>query len=255
MSIDVTRDGNIAIITLNRPEKLNAMTGEMYMAISSAFLQLERDEEVLVGIVTGAGDRAFSSGADLASMHGGNGGSWGWFPYRANRFDIGLECAKPLIAAINGYCLAGGLELALACDIRIASENATFGAPEVKWGILHGYGALRLPRLIPMSTAMELLLTGDFIDAREALRIGLVSRVVPAPELIATARTIAERVAKNGPMAVGMTKELALRGQDMRLQDGLRLYQEYNRIAHASEDAAEGVRAFVERREPKFKGR
>ena len=254
--VEVQRDGPIWTVTVNRPEKRNAMTATMYAAITDAFREIEVDEDARVGIVTGAGERAFSAGADLVGLHGRQeGGETGWQPWRADRFDHGLECAKPLIAAVNGYCLAGGLELALACDIRVASPSAQFGAPEVRRAILHGYGALRLPQMIPASVAMEMLLTGDFIDAERALQVGLVSRVVAAEQLLPTARALADRIARNGPLAVRMTKELARRGAETPLADGLRLYQEYNRVAHGSADALEGTRAFQEKRDPEFRGR
>ncbi len=254
--IELSRDGDIWTLTIARPEKLNALTAEMYAAISEAFREIEADGEARVGIVTGAGTQAFSAGADLVGLHGRHmEKEAGWQPWRPDRFDRGLECAKPLIAAIDGYCLAGGLELALACDIRIAAEGAQFGCPEVKWGILHGYGALRLPQMIPGAAAMEMLLTGEFIDAERARQVGLVSRVVTREALLPAARALAERIAANGPMAVQMTKELARRGGEVPLAEGLRLYQEYNRIAHASADALEGTAAFQERREPRYEGR
>jgi enoyl-CoA hydratase/carnithine racemase len=246
-------DGHVATLTVNRPEKMNAMTDAMYAAIGDALRAAESDREVRAMIVTGAGNLAFSAGHDLAEL-ADRGEGLGWQPWRARRFDNGLECSKPLIAAINGYCLAGGLELALLCDIRIATPLAQFGAPEVKRGILHGYGALRLTEIVGTSNAMELLLTGDFIDAETALRTGLVSRVVPEAELVSTARSLADTVASNAPIAVRLIKELALRGRELPLADGLRLYQEYSRLASASDDAREGTRAFVEKRNAEFKG-
>ena len=159
-----------------------------------------------------------------------------------------------MIAAINGYCLAGGLELALYCDIRICDTTAQFGCPEPRWGILHGYGALRTPGLVGTSDAMRLLLTGEFIDAEEALRIGLVSQVVEPADLISTANEMAAKIAVNSPLAIRLTKELARRGRDMSLADGLRLYQEYSRLAFSSDDAREGTRAFAERRDPEYQG-
>ena len=245
--------GHVATLTVNRPEKMNAMTDTMYAAIGDALRAAESDRDVRAMIVTGAGHLAFSAGHDLAEL-ADRGEGLGWQPWRARRFDNGLECSKPLIAAINGYCLAGGLELALLCDIRIATPSAQFGAPEVKRGILHGYGALRLPEIVGTSTAMELLLTGDFIDAETALRTGLVSRIVPEAELLPTARRLADTVASNAPIAVRLIKELARRGRELPLADGLRLYQEYSRLASASDDAREGTRAFVEKREAKFTG-
>ena len=242
-------DGHIASVTLLRPEKLNAMTDEMYRAIGEALKQADADPEVRCVILSGSG-RAFSSGHDLLEF----GERQAWMPWSGDRFDIGLETAKPIIAAINGYCLAGGLELALYCDIRICDTTAQFGCPEPRWGILHGYGALRTPGLVGSSDAMRLLLTGEFIDAAEALRIGLVSKVVEPSELIATANDMAAKVAVNSPLAIRLTKELARRGRDMSLSDGLRLYQEYQRLAFSSNDAREGTRAFAERRDPEYQG-
>ena len=237
----------VATIGLNRPEKLNAMTDAMYAAIGAAVREAEGDPEVRCIVISGSG-RAFTSGHDLGEFAGRS----EWRPWRPERFDNGLECAKPVIAAVQGYCLAGGLELALFCDIRIADETAQFGCPEVRWGILHGYGALRLPGLIGGSDAMRLLLTGEFIDAAEALRIGLVSEVVAPERLASRARELAAAIAANGPAAIRMTKELAQRGRDASLADGLRIYQEYSRIAFGSEDAREGLTAFAERRDPQY---
>src|SRR5207302_6101831 len=156
------------------------MDNEMYEAISSHLGQIDSDEDIWVGVITGTGDKAFTAGADLVGMHGtAEKAEVGWTSPRPKRFDLGLEVQKPLIAAVNGFCLAGGLELALVCDIRVASETAQFGTPEVKWNLLHGYGAQRLPEIVGYSNAMYLLLTGRFVDAREAHRIGLVQEVVP----------------------------------------------------------------------------
>lgn len=241
-------DGQIALIRLNRPEKLNAMTDEMYQAIGAAVREVDADPAVRCMIISGSG-RAFTSGHDLSEFSS----SREWHPWRPERFDNGMECSKPVIAAIHGYCLAGGLELALFCDIRIADETAQFGCPEVRWGILHGYGALRLPGLIGGSDAMRLLLTGTFINAVEALRIGLISEITPPDDLLPRARGIAEAIAANGPAAVRMTKELAQRGRDTSLADGLRMYQEYSRQAFTSDDAREGLAAFAERRIPRYR--
>ena len=244
--------GRIARITIDRPERMNAMTGAMYEEISNRLREAEADKQVRAIIVSGDGGRAFSAGHDLYEM-GGEPSKVGWQPHRARRFDNGMECAKPTVAAIDGYCLAGGLELALFCDVRIASDRSQFGSPEVKWNILHGYGALRLPDMIGMSNTMYLLLSGDFVDADTALRVGLVSHVFPHEELQAAAREIAERVAGNGPSAARLIKELAYRGRDLPLQEGLRLYKEYSRIASSTEDNREGTRAFAEKRTPEFK--
>jgi len=256
VSIRFEVDGHVATITLDRPEKMNAMDSEMYTAISERMEEIDSRDDIWIGVVTGSGDKAFTAGADLVGMHGtAEQAQVGWSAMRATRFDLGLEVQKPMIAAVNGYCLAGGLELALVCDIRLASENAQFGCPEVKWNLLHGYGAQRLPEIVGLTNAMYLLLTGQFIDAREALRIGLVNEVVPSKQLMPRALELAETICANGPMAVRMTKELALRGRDLSLPDGIRLYQALNRLIELSSDLEEGTRAFAEKRAPSFRNR
>lgn len=256
MPVDFHVRDRVATITLNRPEKLNAMDTGMYEAISARLREIDTRDDILVGIVTGAGDRAFTAGADLVGLHGqAVAARAGWSATRADRFDLGLEVQKPLIAAVNGYCLAGGLELALVCDLRVASEGAQFGCPEVKWNLLHGYGAQRLPEIVGYSNAMYLLLTGQLIDAREAHRIGLVQEVVTADRVLPRALEIAEVICANGPMAVRMTKEMAQRSRDLSLADGIRLYQSLNRLVEQSEDVEEGTRAFAEKRAPSFKNR
>ncbi len=258
MAIRYEKDGKLATITIDRPEAMNAMDRETSRELVEAFTDFDRDERLLVAILTGAGDTAFSAGADLKKMYGrAEDGSIReiWDPERHWRLGQRFHVWKPIIAAINGYCLAGGLELALGCDIRIASETASFGCPEVCWGILHGYGALRLPKTIPFSAAMELLLTGERITAQEAYRLGIVSRVVPAAELMPAARRLAGKICDNGPLAVRVTKELAWRGLEMSLEEGLRLYAALGALVRASEDAREGPRAFAEKRQPRFKGR
>jgi len=247
------QDG-IAKITLNRPEVMNALDPVTYDEITQAFGEIERDPGIAVGIVTGAGDRAFTAGADLKLMHTGAADPAPWSPWRRDRWDFGATTSKPLIAAVNGYALAGGLELALVCDIRIASPNAIFGTPEVKWNLLHGYGSYRLPRIISLSHAMEMLLTGEFIDAATAERIGLVSRIVPAEDLQAEAARIAARIAANGPMAVRMTKELVQHGLEASPAEYFRLMQEYYSRVDATPDQAEGLQAFAEKRSPRYAG-
>ena len=254
MSIEFEQHGRLATITLNRPEKMNAMTPEMYRDISEHLRRIDEDPGIWAGIITGTGDRAFSAGADL-DMKDRSGPTDEWAAWRANRFDAGLEVQKPLIAAVNGYCLAGGLELALICDTRIASEKAKFGCPEVKWNLLHGFGAQLLPDIIGLSNAMYLLLSGEFIDADKALHQGLVQDVVPHEEVLDRAVKLANRICENGPMAVRMTKEMTLRSRDMGLADGLRLYKEYSHRVFSSEDMIEGTKSFAEKRKPDFKNR
>jgi enoyl-CoA hydratase/carnithine racemase len=247
---------HVATITLNRPEKHNAMDTEMYTSISAHLGEIDSNDDIWVGVITGAGEKAFTAGADLVGMHGtAEKAEVGWSSPRQTRFDLGLEVQKPLIAAVNGYCLAGGLELALVCDIRIASETAQFGCPEVKWNLLHGYGAQLLPRIVGTTNAMYMLLTGQFIDATEALRIGLVNEVVPPDRLMRRVHQVAAAICENGPMAIRITKELALRSRDLSIPDGIRLYQALNRLVELSDDLEEGTRAFAEKRKPEFKNR
>lgn len=249
------KKGTTAYVTINRPETMNALDPEVLEGLSEAWRELDGDSDLRVAILTGAGDKAFCSGMDLKKGH--------WDPddgYFVNLTGTPLspsveDAVKPVIAAINGYCLAGGMELALGCDIRIASETASFGCPEPKWNLLHGYGALRLPQMIPMSTAMEMLLTGDRIDAAEAFRIGLVSRVAPPEELIPEAEQIAGKICEKAPVSVKLTKHLAYRGLRMPLSEGLRLGAAMNHILNATEDTKEAMKAFAEKRAPKFKGR
>ena len=258
MAIRYEKTGQIATITINRPEAMNAMDRETSQQLAEAFQDFDRDGQLLVAVLTGAGDKAFSAGADLKKMYGraedGNIAEI-WEPERQWRLGQRLQVWKPVIAAINGYCLAGGLELAMGCDIRLASETASFGCPEVRWGILHGYGALRLPKTIPLSAAMELLLTGERINAQEAFRLGIVSRVVPAAALLPTAHQLAEKICANGPIAIRVTKELAWRGLEMSTEEALRLYAALGALVRASKDAREGPRAFAEKRQPRFQGR
>ncbi len=253
MAIIFESHEGVARITINRPEVLNAMDPATYTEITEAIRQIERDPDILVGIITGAGEKAFTAGADLKTMHTGTADLSQWTPWRPDRWDFGATTSKPLIAAINGYALAGGLELALVCDIRIASPNAVFGTPEVKWNLLHGFGAYQLPRIISLSHAMEMLLTGEFIDAVTAERIGLVSRIVPAGELQAEADRIARVIAGNGPMAVRMTKELVRNGLSSSPPEHFRLMNEYYSRVDATRDQAEGLTAFAEKRKPHYR--
>lgn len=252
MTINFEIEMGIATITLNRPEAMNAMDPATYEEITEAFLEIDRDDSVRVGIVTGAGDRAFSAGADLKEMHKGASDDNHWEPWTPSRWDFGLTTSKPLIAAVNGYALAGGLELALVCDIRIASPNAVFGTPEVKWNLIDGFGAFILPRIVGLSKAMEMLLTGEFVDAQEALRVGLINRIIPGDQLMIEARHLAEKIAGNGAMAVRMTKELVERGLTSSLVDHFRVMHEYYDRVDRTSDQAEGLKAFAERRNPEY---
>jgi enoyl-CoA hydratase/carnithine racemase len=250
--------GSIAKITINRPEAMNAFDLETARLMGERLQEFDADAALRVAIITGAGDKAFCAGADLKKMHGGShegGINELWDFERQDRLGQRLQTVKPVIAAVNGYCLAGGLELALGSDIRIASTNASFGSPEVRWSILHGFGAMRLPQTVGMSVAMEMLLTGERIDARRAYEVGLVSRLVEPAALMRTAEEMAQKIASNGPLAIRVTKELAWRGLHEHPADMLRFYAAVTALMHETEDAKEGPRAFSEKRVPQFKNR
>lgn len=253
----------IAYLTLNRPEVMNAMNPLMGRELAQAWTDFRDDPEAWVAIVTGAGERAFSAGADLKAMAERTQEDFArefWHPDPRGSVAYGgimrgLEVYKPIIAAVNGFALGGGLELALSCDIRIASENARFGLAEVTRALIPGAGGTqRLPRMIPMAIAMHMLLTGEPLDAQEAYRVGLVNKVVPAAELIPTAEGIARRICENGPLAVKAIKEAAYKGLNMTLDHGLRLEQLLSQMIRRTEDAKEGPRAFAEKRKPAYKG-
>jgi enoyl-CoA hydratase/carnithine racemase len=253
----------IAIITINRPEAMNSLDGETLDQLNKAWIDFRDDPDLWVAIVTGAGDKAFCAGADLKKL--GKFYSSMTPIQRRERSEkepgVGgitrnLEIWKPIIAAVNGHCLAGGLELALACDIRIASENATFGLTEVSWGIIPGAGGTqRLPRLISPARSLEMILCAERIDAQEALKIGLISRVVPLKDVMPEAIKTAERICQNAPLAVRAAKEAICRGLDLPLSEGLRLEQFLAEPVRQSKDAKEGPRAFSEKRTPVFNGR
>ena len=257
MAIDFNiSDEGIALITINRPERLNAMDAEHYQALSRAWSTVRDDPAVLVAIVTGAGERSFTTGADIKSfLTAPSGLSEMWLTQRDQLLNRGLEVWKPVISAVNGYCLGGGMTLMLATDIRIASTHATFSLAEVKRGVIPGNGGTqRVLDQLPYAVAMEMLLTGDGIDAVAAERWGLVNKVVPKEELMATAYAYARRIAVNAPLAVQAAKELALRSRDIDLTSGLRLEAVINRMLQLTEDSKEGSAAFAAKRAPNFKG-
>ena len=257
MAIDYTlSDDGIALITINRPERLNAMDAEHYKALSQAWCTVRDDPAVRVAIVTGAGDRSFTTGADIKSfLTAPPALSELWLTQRDQLLNRGLEVWKPVVAAVNGYCLGGGMTLLLATDIRIAASHATFSVAEVKRGVIPGNGGTqRVLDQLPYAVAMEMLLTGDGIDAVAAERWGLVNKVVPKEELLATAYSYARRIAANAPLAVQAAKELAVRSRDMDLATGLRMEVVINRMLSMTEDAKEGPAAFAAKRKPDFKG-
>lgn len=258
---------HVATVTLNRPEALNALNQELLRDLGAAFSLFRGDPDARVAIVTGAGGRAFSTGGDLKEMSGGGAGGGTHDAARrdgvgrllqsggANPF-AGEGCWKPVIAAIDGYCLAGGLELALTTDLRVCTPESTFGLTEVARGIIAGGGGTqRLARAVPMAVALDLLLTGRRMSAHEALACGLVNRVVEQPELAAVCLDLAQSIARNAPIAVQATKEAAVRGRQLSLDDGLRLESYLLQLVLGTEDAAEGPRAFAEKRPAVFVGR
>ncbi|MDP2726713.1 MAG: enoyl-CoA hydratase-related protein [Dehalococcoidia bacterium] len=259
MGLIYEKKDKIAVLTINRPEALNALDPETMQEMANALTDVRDDPDIWVGILTGSGDRAFSTGADLKKMFGAGGQSTGLPPASFERlFEIfrRFEIWKPFIAAVNGMALGGGTEFALACDIRIAAENASFGLTEPKWSLIPGAGGTqRLPRLIPLGLALEMLLTGKRVDAQEAYRIGLANAVVPLSELMPTAMKMAGTICENGPLAVSAIKEAAIKGLSMPLEYGLRLERLFAILNRFTEDAKEGPLAFAEKRKAQFKGK
>jgi enoyl-CoA hydratase/carnithine racemase len=255
MAVDYQKEGRIVIFTLNRPEALNAVDPETAGELNQAFHDFEKDDSLLVGIITGAGSKAFSIGADVDTMLPNIKKFAGQEAGPLNLAN-GLNSWKPMIAAVNGAALGGGLEIALACDLRIASENAIFAMPEVTLGLIPGWGGTqRLPRVIPLAKAAELLLTGKPISAQEAYRIGLVNRVVTLAELMPAARQMAELLCKRAPLAVRAAKQAMIQGIDVSLEGGLKLERKLNDFLVNTEDFDEGCQANIEKRQPVFKGK
>jgi enoyl-CoA hydratase/carnithine racemase len=255
MVIEFTRENRIAIFTINRPEAANAMNVKGFQELHDALVEFRDDDSLLAGILTGSGDKAFCAGVDIKDflpfIRETARKPWLVPATMQRRMDLW----KPLIAAINGVALGGGLELALGCDIRIASENAKLGLPEVTLGVFPGGGSTqRLPRLIPPGLAAEMLFTGKRIDAQEAYRIGLVNKVTPVGKALAEAKTIAEAICQAGPIAVQAVKQSMIKGENMTLDEGLFLEETMGRIVTASKDFNEGITAFIEKRKPQYKG-
>ncbi|HYK81693.1 MAG TPA: enoyl-CoA hydratase-related protein [Gemmatimonadales bacterium] len=250
------RDG-VAVITINRPDKLNALNDQVVTELAHAAARLATEDALRGALLTGAGQKAFVAGADIGDLarQGAFDGK-----ARALRGQAMLRafetCGKPVIAAVNGYALGGGCELALACHLRVASETARFGQPEVKLGIAPGYGGTqRLPRLVGKGHALHLILTGEMIDAREALRIGLVNQVVAPAELLPTAEQLLRRILAMGPLAVRLALEAVDQGLEMTLEEGLLLEANHFGLLAGTKDMQEGLQAFLEKRAPKFEGR
>jgi E-phenylitaconyl-CoA hydratase len=259
MPVQYVLDGHVATITLDRPDALNAIDREMNEQLIATWRRFDEDDDAWVGILTGAGERAFCAGADLKDLIPAAGeqaraGTLTDFNFGGNTRDF--QTWKPTIAAINGFALAGGLEIALACDLRIAVPRARFGLPEVRWAIMPGGGGTqRLPRLIPAAKALELILTGAQIDAEEALRLGIISRIVEPDQLMDAARETAAALLQNGPLALRAAKRAVLEGLDGPLADGLALELRLFGELLLTDDATEGPKAFAEKRPPEYRAR
>ena len=251
-----TRERHVAVLTLNRPEKRNALNGALRCALLGALDTAARDQEVRAIVLTGAGDKAFVAGADIGEFEGRSAVDQYRVMKAPSIFDAVERIAKPVIAAVNGFCLGGGMELALACDVRLASSAAKFGQPEVNLGIIPGGGGTqRLPRVVGMGAAMRMILSGEMIDAAEALRIGLVEEVVPPEELVPRAMALAGAIASKSPVAVAAAKEATRAALSLPLAEGLKLETALFQLCFSSDDKTEGVRAFLEKRAPTFPGR
>lgn len=255
-NILLERRGRVALVTINRPEKLNALNIKTREELADVLAELRVDDEIRVVVLTGAGEKAFVAGADINEFAGRTAVQQRAVMKAKSIFTAAEEFPKPLIAMINGFCLGGGCELALSCDLRVASEKARFGQPEINLGIIPGGGGTqRLTRLIGEGKAMEMILTGNMIDAQEAHRLGLVNQVAPVAELEAKTMELANKIAEKSPVALAMAKTAVKNAARTTLREGLDAEIDLFALCFSSEDKEEGVRAFLEKRAPGFKGR
>lgn len=255
-NILVEKRSKVAIITINRPDKLNSLSSKVHSEGVSALDELRKDDSVRVVVITGAGEKSFIAGADISEFGGQTPVTQRNLFHEKTFFNSIDTFPKPVIAMINGFCLGGGNELALACDIRVASENARFGQPEINLGIMCGGGGTqRLTRLIGEGRAMEIILTGDMIDAPTALQFGLVNHVYPLAELETKTMELANKIAEKAPIALQLSKEAVKFASKSNLDEGLRREVDLFAICFSTEDKQEGVSAFLEKRKPNFKGK
>jgi enoyl-CoA hydratase len=255
-NLELVVDTGVATLTVTRPEALNALNDETFDELADAFGRMIEDDAVKAIVVTGAGGKAFVAGADITELAPLGPVEAKGVSAKGQRIFRKIEsCGKPVIAAINGFALGGGLELALACHVRFAAENARLGLPEVTLALIPGYGGTqRLARIVGVGRALEMILSGDMVDAAGAERSGLVNRVCPPDELLATATAFARKVMKRGPLAVRFALEAVLTGAGLPLEDGLRKERDLFALCFSTEDMREGTTAFVEKRKPAFKG-
>ena len=250
----VERDGRVGVVLMNRPKQLNALSGELMTAVGAALAELDADPEIRA-IVLGGGERAFAAGADIGELAAGTPVSL-YADRRLDRWDAIRDLRTPLVAAVSGFCLGGGCELAMLCDLIVASESAKFGQPEINLGMLPGAGGTqRLTRAVGKAVAMDMILTGRMLSAREALDFGLVARVVAREAWLDGAKRVAHEIASKGPVAVRLAKEAVDQAFETPLVAGVAFERRAFLLARASEDAGEGLQAFVEKRAPDFKGR
>jgi len=255
-TIKVETRGAVAILTINRPDKLNALNKQVHIDGCAALDELRGDEAVRVLVITGAGEKAFIAGADISEFEGQTPVTQRDLFHERSLFNSIDTFPKPVIAMVNGFCLGGGNELAMACDIRICSENARFGQPEINLGVMCGGGGTqRLTHLVGEGRSMEMVLTGDMIDAATAHKFGLVNHVYPADQLEAETLKLAEKIAEKAPIALQLSKEAVKFASRSNLDEGLRREVDLFAICFSTEDKKEAVAAFLEKRKPVFKGR
>lgn len=256
-NVSYTMEGMTALVTIDRPRALNALNPETLAELLELFSELAENDELVGVILTGAGEKAFVAGADISAMQHYDALAGREFGKLGHKVMSAIEqFPKPVIAAVNGFALGGGCELALACDIRICSENAKFGQPEVNLGVIPGFGGTqRLPRLVGKGHGFELLFTGDMIDAKEACRIGLVNRVVALEQLLPECLGIMEKIAQKGPVAIALCKEVVRAGMEMDSNRACQYEADLFGICFASDDQKEGMKAFLEKRVPQFTGK
>lgn len=255
-TLTLERRGKVALLTINRADKLNALNNKVHTEAVAVLDELRKDDSVRVLVITGAGEKAFVAGADISEFEGKTPVTQRDSFHERSLFNNIDSFPKPVIAMVNGFCLGGGNELAMACDIRMASENARFSQPEINLGIMCGGGGTqRLPRLVGEGRAMEMVLTGDMIDAATAEKFGLVNHVYPADQLEAETMKLAEKIAEKAPIALHLSKEAVKFASRSNLDEGLRREVDLFAICFSTEDKQEGVAAFLEKRKPEFKGR